>query len=410
MLRGISLARLASAGLAAAIAAGLAALGTAAPAAAVQPSPFVRSFPAPAQSRSFASTPTVWNGGGAMWGVGPDTMTFKTFELPAPARGITRDIAVGHDGNLWISADCTGTIVRLTPVGVATAFTYGTPNNCNESPTSLALGPDGDVWFVDQFADLVGKISTRGKITTYQLPTASPCNYYPSEPLGIVQGADGAMWFSVTYPGNPFCQGQPGLAPAIGRITTTGSMTFFYTAPPGTVHTTSPERLTLGPNGIVYFIAAEDQASPNLALGAITTGGLMSFSSAFGTAANFNDYLTVGPDGNLWMTDKFDGVIDRIASGGGVSSFIVPAYHGLQQQAYGIAAGPDGTSLWFTTFDDNEIGRITTAGKISYHAEPSCSPNNCGSGGGIVRRGGSMWHTLPGDRGVEDVVKDSNLP
>ena len=407
MVRGFSFARSARAALVAA-AAGVVAWSAAGPAAARQVYPFVRPFPAPGQVRSFAQTPTVWNRSAMSFG--PDTMTFKQFELPGSARENTRDIAVGHDGNVWISTDCVGTIVRLTPAGVATAFTYGTPSGCNESPTSLTLGPDGALWFVDQFADLVGKITTRGVITTYPLPAASPCNYYPSAPLGIVQGSDGAMWFSVTYPGNPFCQGQAGLAPAIGRITTTGSMTFFYTAPPGTVHVTSPERVTLGPDGNVYFIANEDQPNPNLALGVVTTGGSIGYTAAFGTGANFNDYLTVGPDGNLWMTDKFEGLIDRITLGGGVTSFTVPPYNGFQEQAYGITAGPDGRSLWFTTFDDNEIGRITTTGRISYHAEPSCSPDDCGGGGGIVWRKASVWHTLPGNRVDEDVVEDSNLP
>lgn len=343
-------------------------------------------------------------------GVGPDTISFTRFELPGSARATTRDIAVGHDNNIWISTDCVGTIVRLTPAGKATAFTYGAPNNCNETATSLTPGPDGNLWFADQFANLIGKITPRGVITTFALPAAQPCNYYPSAPLGIVAGSDGAMWFSVTYPGNPFCQGQPALAPAIGRITMTGSMTFFYTAPAGTVHVTSPERVTLGPDGNVYFIANEDRAAPNLALGVITPAGSISYTAPFSMAANFNDYLTVGPDNNLWMTDEFNGLIDRITLGGGISSFPIPLYHGLQETAYGITAGPDGKSLWFTTSDDNELGRITTNGRIAFHAEPSCSPNNCGSAGGIVRRLKAVWHTLPGNRQSEDVVEAKIVP
>lgn len=52
---------------------------------------------------------------------------------------------MGHDGNLWITADCSSTIERLTPKGVSTPYTYGNPSNCNENPTSITPGPDGNL-------------------------------------------------------------------------------------------------------------------------------------------------------------------------------------------------------------------------------------------------------------------------
>ena len=405
MLSGATCFRLAGAGLAAVLVTTVGMSTVAAAANATQPRAFARIY-APLQT--FNVTPTTWNRGGTNWGVGPDAISYKTFELQNSARGVTRDIGVGHDGNLWISTDCLGTIVKLKPSGLATAYTYGVPNTCDTS-TSITLGPDGNMWFVDQFANLVGKITSRGVITTYALPTAQPCNYYPSAPLGIVAGPDGAMWFTITYPGNPFCQAQAGDAPAIGRITTAGAMTFYYTAPAGTQHVISPERITAGLDGNLYFVASLPQNAPNLALGLVTTGGALSYSTAFGTSANFNDTVTVGSDGNLWMSDVFDAMIFRIGTGG-VTGFNVGKYLGVQQAAYGMVSGPDG-ALWFTTFDDNSLGRITTAGRISFHAGPSCSPSlSCGSGGGIVRRNGAVWYTLPGNRQTQDVVEANRLP
>ncbi|MBV8530897.1 MAG: hypothetical protein JO104_06235 [Candidatus Eremiobacteraeota bacterium] len=365
-------------------------------------------IPAAGPIQTFKVRPQIVQTNGVTFDARPDKIAFKYFALVPPAPGITRDIALGHDGNLWITTDCAGTIERLTPKGVATAYSYGIPSQCDTS-TSLTPGPDGNLWFVDQLANIVGKISTRGKITKYPLPAASPCNYLPTAPIGIVAGADGALWFTVTNPGNPFCSASPGYSPAVGRITTSGAMTFYYTAPPGTSNATSPERITAGPDGNLYFIALNYQSSDQLTVGTITTGGVFSYTQGVSTYAGFDDYLTFGSDGNLWVTDNnVNHNIFRIA-GSVITGFTVGKYKGVQQAAYGIATGPDG-QLWFTTTDDNELGRITTAGAITFYRAPSCSPNNCGNGGGIVRRDKGVWHTLPGNREDEDVVEASSLP
>jgi virginiamycin B lyase len=358
--------------------------------------------------QTFNIAPVTSRSHGVEFGVRSDKkIAFHYFALVPPGVGAAQDIAVGRDGNLWVTTNCVGAIERLTIKGVATAYSYGNPSQCNTS-TSITPGPDGNLWFVDQFANIVGKISKKGVITKYPLPAASPCNTYPSQPLGIVAGPDGAMWFTVTYPGNNVCSPSGFSAPAIGRITTHGKMTFFYTAPAGTTHTVSPERITAGPDGNLYFIASLPSNAPALAVGLITTGGSISYSAAFGTAANFNDHLTFGSDGNLWVTDVFDSEIFRIA-GSQTAGFPVGAFQGIQETAYGIAIGPD-KALWFTTSDDNELGAIATSGQITFHPAPSCAPDNCGGGGGIVLRGKALWYALPGDRTGQDVVEATRLP
>jgi virginiamycin B lyase len=186
-------------------------------------------------------------------------------------------------------------------------------------------------------------------------------------------------------------------------------MTFFPTAPAGTTHVVSPERITAGPDGNLYFVAAEPQNAPALALGKITTAGVISYSVPFGTSANFQDSVAVGPDNNLWMTDLFDNKVFRITTGGVATGFLVGKYLGIQEDAYGIAAGPNET-LWFTTNDDNELGRISFTGRISFHATPTCNPSNCGTGGGIVRLHNAMWNTLPGNKQTQDILESINLP
>jgi len=407
-LRILSGCRHSAAGLTTASSTLVALLALGAPSSAAAPKPaFTYTSPA-APVQTFNVRAQTVQANGVTFNARPDKIAFKYFASVPPAVGVTRDIALGRDGNLWISTDCVGAIERLTPKGVATAYTYGTPSQCDTS-TSITPGPDGNLWFVDEFANIVGKISTKGKITKYPLPVATPCNYLPSAPIGIVAGPDGAMWFTVTYPGNPFCSASPGYAPAVGRITTNGAMTFYYTGAPGTTNDPSPERITAGPDGNLYFIVF-GAGSQQFGVGKITTGGFISYVSAFSTdAPNFEDYLTFGSDGNLWVTDTFGHNIFRIASNG-ITAFAVGTYNGVQEAAYGITTGPDG-QLWFTTFDANVLGRITTAGAITLYPTPSCSPASaCGSGGGIVRRAKAVWYTLPGNHEDEDVVEASRLP
>src|SRR5205823_7225223 len=85
-------------------------------------------------------------------------------------------------------------------------------------------------------------------------------------------------------------------------------------------------------------------------------------------------------DGALWFTDE-DGV-GRISASGVVSSI----YHGLNYPA-GITTGPDG-NLWFTGFYQGVVGRLTPHGKATlFHVNDQCSPE------GIAASAKALWLT-----------------
>lgn len=70
--------------------------------------------------------------------------------------------------------------------------------------------------------------------------------------------------------------------------------------------------------------------------------------------------MTVGPDGNLWMTDYVAGKIARITSQGVITEFAVsPAPTAIPLP--GIARGPDG-NLWFIA--GTQLGRISPQGRV----------------------------------------------
>lgn len=82
---------------------------------------------------------------------------------------------------------------------------------------------------------------------------------------------------------------------------------------------------------------------------------------AIPTAASLPQDLVVGPDGNVWFTQRAADKIGRITSEGAVTEFSLPS---SGSEPVGIAVGPDG-AVWFTEYAGNRIGRITTSGSIS---------------------------------------------
>jgi len=98
--------------------------------------------------------------------------------------------------------------------------------------------------------------------------------------------------------------------------------------------------------------------------------------------------ITSGPDGALWFTEYNANMIGRITTAGVIAEYAVPTPNG---GPYGITAGPDG-ALWFTEISGNKIGRITTAGVITeYPLTPSIQPSSITAG-----PDGALWFISDG--------------
>jgi virginiamycin B lyase len=77
--------------------------------------------------------------------------------------------------------------------------------------------------------------------------------------------------------------------------------------------------------------------------------------------------ITTGPDGNLWLTERFPGVIARRKADGSVTTFQLPTPRSYPGQ---IISGPDG-NLWFTENAVDRIGRSTTSGIVTEFPLPA---------------------------------------
>jgi len=119
-----------------------------------------------------------------------DGFTLKTpIELPAnsgPAR-----LAVGSDGNVWVTMFDANAIDRFLPDGSRTRF----PLPPGSGPNDIVAGPDGALWYTAYKGGRIGRITTAGSITEYPVPTPN------SQPTGITTGADGNLWFTETATG-----------------------------------------------------------------------------------------------------------------------------------------------------------------------------------------------------------------
>ena len=96
--------------------------------------------------------------------------------------------------------------------------------------------------------------------------------------------------------------------------------------------------------------------------------------------------IAAGSDGALWFTEYEGDKIGRITTGGAISEYPIPT---APSAPYGIAAGPDG-ALWFTEQVAGRIGRITTSGAISEYPIPTAASMPVGIAAGPD---GALWFT-----------------
>src|ERR1035438_519846 len=93
--------------------------------------------------------------------------------------------------------------------------------------------------------------------------------------------------------------------------------------------------------------------------------------------------IAAGSDGALWFTEYNGNKIGRITTAGAITVFPVPT---AGSSPMSITAGPDG-ALWFTESAGTQLGRITTAGVITeYPLQPQ-------TGVGAITAGpdGALW-------------------
>lgn len=196
-----------------------------------------------------------------------------------------------------------------------------------------------------------------GGIAEFRIPTPN------SSPEGLTAGPDGAVWFTEFNTGK------------VGRLAPNGRFTEFQIPTPNAI----PHGIANGPDDALWFTESAGK------LGRITTSGAITeFTIPQGSGA---EQLTTGPDGALWITAPNllrSSAIIRATTSGSFQSFPLPDPGALLRD---VVTGPDG-ALWATEFGAGRIARITTGGVVTEFPVPGGSPLE-------ITRGpdGALWFT-----------------
>ncbi len=107
-------------------------------------------------------------------------------------------LTAANDGNVWV--DCGTEIVRVTPAGVATAFTPPANAYPGEISGDMTKGAGNTIWWGGGFdsGDVVQYDVTANTYSVHVPPSGRINN-----PRTTIVGPDGNVWFAAVYPGSP---------------------------------------------------------------------------------------------------------------------------------------------------------------------------------------------------------------
>src|SRR4051794_8279318 len=257
-------------------------------------------------------------------------------QFPIPGGNNPVAIAAGPDGNLWTTqTDFNGNGNKFAVMGTdgVVKAQYAT-GLFREEPFGISAGPDGNLWYTNTLGGKIGRMTPAGTATT-----VGPGSQL--QPYGITGGPDGNLWVTQR-------QGQ-----TIARITPGGTVTRF---PAGGALSAEPNRwIVTGADGNLWF--TEDY-KPEF-VGRMTPAGVLTeFPLGSGTNREPTG-IAAGPDGNLWVAERFANDIVRVTPSGQMTHFPLPTAHA---EPFGIVTGSDG-NVWFA--EQTAIGRITPSGTIT---------------------------------------------
>jgi virginiamycin B lyase len=220
-----------------------------------------------------------------------------------------------------------------------TQFPWGDTNLPNQV-NGIVTGSDKNVWYTDYNGHALIKMQMTGKTSLFPLTFGTNTNFYPGN---LTVGSDGKFYIGA--------YGNPGF---IGVATTSGSFSV-KTIPSGDY--SADGRLVLGPDGNVWFTEQAHVAK-------ITTSGTVTeFPYPDGFASNTYGSIVAGSDGDLWVSEYSQNVIDDVdPSDGSIAQYPLPC------SPTGLVSAKDG-NVW-AACSNNTLLRISTSGSYNVVANP----------------------------------------
>jgi streptogramin lyase len=193
-----------------------------------------------------------------------------------------------------------------------------------------------------------------------------------SRPQAILATPDGAIWVgTLTKLFKLTSDGKLSETPLPANLTTSGRATIV-------------QFLTFGPDGNLW--APYNQGN---VIWSMTLAGKFTI-YPMPTPGTWPRNITSGPDGNLWFTELEGNKIGRITTKGEITEYAIPTPH---SGPHSIVTGSDG-ALWFTEYNKQKLGRITANGEITEFPTPGDGGDGPG-GPRCLSRGpdGALWYT-----------------
>jgi streptogramin lyase len=246
---------------------------------------------------------------------------------------------------------------------------YPVPTASSE-PIGITQGHDGAIWFTELLASQIGRLNPSPPPGS----SSDPISEFPEpsqwEPIGILAGPRDQQWF--TFENSSSNQG-------VGWITTAGEVYWSVPTP------------SAAPYGMTTYGDSLWFTESNANKIAVLLAGVITESATIPGSQNEPLGIAYGPDGGLWFTNYTGNSIGRLATGfsSGGGSFTITPIPTSVSEPYGIAAGPDG-ALWFTENGGNKIGRITTSGAITETPIPTSDAEPYDI---VAGADGALWFT-----------------
>lgn len=300
--------------------------------------------------------------------------TYTPFTLPNSNFSGPRPMVLGPDGNVWYAtvrgvgnppSAKVGTFNPLTPASITE---YALP--LRSGIQGMAVGPDGNMYLTDDRNIAVDQVTTAGAVTAFPLPGSGGLNSLSPFLRFIAEGSDGNMWIT----GFDASTNPSGVG--LGRmykLSTSG----VFTNVPLPVPYMFPDSIAQGPSGTLIF------ADLGAGVGQVTSSGVITdYQFAESGCISLGGYpndVTTAPDGSIWFTqsscvqlpaNETQGFIGHLQLASGWTAFPMDdtlyLSPGSTSQSQLLSMAESGDSSPFTVTSSNP-GVATVASTASTH-------------------------------------------
>ncbi len=238
------------------------------------------------------------------------------------------DTVYGADGSSWFLDAQDRQLDHRSVSGKVDVIRLGSRITSAPSVDQLTLGPDGNVWFAltTDTSTVVGTVTPSGTLKEHTFAA------FFGGTTSLAFQADGKLWISN---GSDLIE-LDGFAHVL--VDDAYPANYLTRGPDGNVWFTTSDAIgTVRPNNTIvsYPIRAPIATCPGCSRGIAA--------------------ITTGSDGALWFVEQGQGEIGRLAPGGALNEFPVPAARSVPND---ITTGPDG-NIWFVDAGAQKIGRLS---------------------------------------------------